>query len=477
MVQDDHSAYCNSCWWIEGLCRSGLQVLSSDDSFSYQPLPDTEARFPSWNGWSVGDRIVAQQFSPHLNHGSYKYYPFLIVDILKIANVGIRFLVAHILSKQAALAYVENDPALSRLNQFWHNRSSRHNRVRAMSSLEMWPSQGTYVVSNYFELMCDETKFFSWPHSYLPFLGRSWMFDTTLKLLKRVVIPAFSSTGKALKYSAAFSMFFELPRALRDRVYELALDAEFSSRHANEINVATLMRRRRQLANPDTQRRYDPYERGYSILTPALLWTSRQLAKEARETLGRIKTLVITVQEKNNISDWVSEGEKPVSLPKLPRIRVKIQFASSAVFLRQLEFLGDFLKDSAVQDLHIYTTLLKDTHYSSPCWWTFLESDGIAAETSRAYFQLMSRLTSILDVRKITWEKAQTEAERQQNAKKCIIPACGRCFQLYAEKAREGVSLDESSSDEQYYVLCTPCFENLEKQDKQRKQLRAGDVV
>jgi hypothetical protein len=133
--------------------------------------------------WSVGDYIVISQASPLASDRSHYNYPFLIVDILKIKDVGVRYLVAHIVSEEKAAACIAEAsrpfPFGSSLRRSAKDLPQKWPRRK----LSGCPKLGAYVLGNYFELECDETRFYIWPQAYLPLLDRGYIFDVNTMLL------------------------------------------------------------------------------------------------------------------------------------------------------------------------------------------------------------------------------------------------------------------------------------------------------
>jgi hypothetical protein len=83
-----------------------------------------------------------------------------------------------------------------------------------------------------------------------------------------------------------------------------------------------------------------------------------------------------------------------------------------------------------------------------------LETNGLAVETSRACFELVSGLTSIPHLHNIMWDQNETNMTRQISA----IFGC-----TYTKMALNGDSAEDVFSSANTYLACDRCLHDLEE--------------
>jgi hypothetical protein len=448
-MEEDH-AYCSIC----DVDSRGLQPSSIDDVFaSFQQPEQAEKSYQTWKGWSIGNYVLLNHYLPLHDEGSCCWQPFLIVDIIKIRQVGVRFVVAYIFSEDTAKIY-----AAAKFRK--ENSISRKTVGSNKSRIGSWPSRAgterpSYALSNYFELFCDAEKAWIWPQTYR-FVADGWIFDITTASITRAQIPDTSSIGHALGHSLEFHPFLKLPRELRDTVYEFALS---DGSRSHEIDVATLIKRWQQRSIPTScYNRFNPVKRAHHVQTSALLWTSRQLANESWDTLCRIMTLVL------NDDLFILAREQYVVLTRLPRLRVSKQLE---VVDGGLPDLSDQFEDvqRALRDWHhvrhiqmcIEVHDVTDRSILGKGSWSPWDAQRLALDSSGACLKLTSYLSNALGIQRVSWGKIETGCERWMSRNLGQHQACGECLQMYAESVCSCASASDIVQASPY-ARCSMCI-------------------
>jgi hypothetical protein len=249
----------------------------------------TQQEYKIWKGWSVGAYAHAwlpAETSKWCNH------PVLLVDILREAPDSVQFIVAHLYDRDAATQHLR---ALT-----------RYARIRSIISLRAWPQWSKYVISNHFETVY-EWELRTWSRSKLDTISKCWAINICTNRLARC------DSSVALDSTSGFSQFLRLPCEIRDRVYDYALFDERQNTSTSYIYTRSLLQKRyhnerglpwyRELSTPAL----GPPPR---LQTPNIFLVSKQIHREALNSVYRTKILVITVTSLEDIcyshdADWL----------------------------------------------------------------------------------------------------------------------------------------------------------------------------
>lgn len=179
-----------------------------DGNYAHGCKNPARHKFATWKGWTIGAYVHARlpAYSYDGRHEpSWEDNPVLLVDVWKESIGAAQFVVAHL---------------------YTHNTATQH--VRALGdwkgafSLLAWPYQSEYVLSNHFETV-HEWQLRVWTRSAPPSVASCSIFDICNNRLARSIDLSETDIGRALSISFTFPRFLQLPREIRDYVYEIAL--------------------------------------------------------------------------------------------------------------------------------------------------------------------------------------------------------------------------------------------------------------
>jgi hypothetical protein len=256
-------------------------------------------KFETWEGWTIGSYVHARLPS-HACHDfpwdeqCWEDCPVFLVDIWKDAIGAVQFVVAHLYTRNIA------GQRLRALGEWM-----------GMVSLVVWPYMSKYVLSNHFETVY-EWQLRTWTRSTPPSVALPWIFNTRTNRLTRFAFSSRTDIGRALDFKQIFPHFLQLPRELRDCVYENALLDERQPTNRSCLYTRSMLRNRdsersrpsRDLCTPAL----GPLPR---FQTPGILRVSKQIQHEALETIYTKKTLVVTITSAKERSDVFKQKRLP----------------------------------------------------------------------------------------------------------------------------------------------------------------------
>jgi hypothetical protein len=276
-----------------------------------------------WKGWTVGSYVQAWLpehtpcTAPHGGQTGRKH-PVLLVDIRKPAMGEAQFVVALLYDRSAAARRSRGLPWFAR----W---------IASMSLLR-WPRTCTHVLSNDFELVY-EWELATWYRSSPLSVATHWIIDARINRLAKYTISPASDVGRAMDTAPYFPRFLQLPREIRDLIYEHTLRDERQGLGQSRIYTHSLLLRRmygkrnwpwyRDLCLPAL----DPLPLFH---TPGILRVCKQVQSEALDTLYRTKVLVVTVT--SAAADFSGLTQRwSLDMLRFRRIRVDLVLTSIAV--------------------------------------------------------------------------------------------------------------------------------------------------
>jgi hypothetical protein len=267
---------------------------SSDDNYPHTYHNPLRSNLDMWNGWTIGSYVQAR-LSPCTHYDfpwcEQTWTPALLVDIWKDAVGVAHFVVAHLYTRRMV---------------------ARHGMWVGLVSLLAWPHKFEYVLSNHLENV-DVCQLRTWRCATTPSVAQSWTFNSGTSRLERTSDPHERGIVRALNFKHTFPRFLQLPREIRDCIYEIALIDEHQRATRSRIYARSILQSR------DCGRKAKPFRTHCtptlgplpSFQTPGILRASRQVRLEALETVYRTKLLVITITSMEDVSDLLEARRLP----------------------------------------------------------------------------------------------------------------------------------------------------------------------
>lgn len=350
--------------------------------------PDTEISKgldPSSNGWNVGSFVNAfRQVQSLHNAPRWQIQPALLLGIHRQAPSNVQFTVVYLYDQKVAAE------GLSMLGIYA--------RYKAIISMWTWPQEHRYVISSRVEKL-NEWDLRTWSRSDLPSVSDRWALDPSSNRLVRCDISLRKVVQTALNLSPRFQYLHQLPREVRDQIYNHLLFDEQQRTVHSRIHISSLLS-----AQADRKNHWSLYNVSFRMPqvpkfhTPCILRVCKWLRSEALEALYRTKTLVITVSYPKH-GFWSCTDDYWPDIRRFQRIRVDIVVDQEAVHVMSecFQYVARLLSKEQAPSLRILELRLGFLHSRAP----IAVADDIHTVTMsrEAVFGLMSHIRPVLKER------------------------------------------------------------------------------
>jgi hypothetical protein len=268
--------------------------VSSNGIYVHDFHTPSRHRLEMWNGWVIGSYVYAR-----LTTSTHDDFPWnqqswttaLLIDVWKDAIGITHFVVAPLYTR---------------------NMVVRHGGWLGLASLLGWPHKFKYVLSNQLRTV-DECQLRTWRRSSLPSVAESCIFNSRTSRLERTDLSYETEIARALDFKQSFPRFLQLPREIRDCIYEIALLDEHQQASRSRIYARSILRSRDSGEKAETFCVHSTPALGPlpSLQTPGILRVSRKVRQEALQTVHRTKILVITITSVEDVADLIAAKRLP----------------------------------------------------------------------------------------------------------------------------------------------------------------------
>jgi hypothetical protein len=251
-------------------------------------------RLEMWNGWVIGSFVYAR-----LSTSTHDDFPWnqqswnaaFLIDLWKDA-IGIpHFVVAPLYTR---------------------NMVVRHRGWAGLAALLRWPHKFKYVLSNELKIV-DECQLRTWRRSSPPSVADAWIFDSRTSRLEKTGLSRETEIARALDFKQTFPRFLQLPREIRDCIYEIALLDEHQQASRSRLYARSILQSR------DLGGKAEPFRVDStpalgplpSLQTPGILRVSRKVRQEALQAVHRTKILVVTITSIEDVADLLGSKRLP----------------------------------------------------------------------------------------------------------------------------------------------------------------------